>query len=118
MNNNENYPANGASGWADQVLASLDGMERVKSNPFLYTRIIARMEKKAGAWEKVAGLLSKPAFAFATVFVFVAINATVLFRNQAVSEETAARGVNKDQMLAAEFSNSQTYTLVEINEEK
>jgi hypothetical protein len=118
MKNNENNPKNGASQWADQVLASLDGMERAKSNPFLYTRILARMEKRMGVWEKVAGLLSKPAFAFAAVFVFVAINATVLLRSQAVAEEAVAKKPNKEQMLAAEFSMSQSYTLVEINEDK
>jgi len=118
MKNNENNPKNGASNWADQVLASLDGMERVKANPFLYTRILARMEKKMGIWEKAAGLISKPAFAFAAVFVFVAINATVLLRSQAEAEEAVAKKINKEQMLAAEFSYSQTYTLVEINEEK
>jgi hypothetical protein len=118
MKNNEFNPKNGASQWAEQVLGSLDGMERAKANPFLFTRIIARMEKQGGAWEKVAGWISKPAFAFSMVLVFVAINATVLFRSQAEADEAVARKANKDQMLAAEFSNSQVYTLIEENEGK
>lgn len=118
MKNNEINPKNGASQWADQVLGSLDGMERAKANPFLFTRIIARMEKQGGAWEKIAGWISKPVFAFSMVLVFVAVNATVLFRSQAEAEAAVARKANKDQMLAAEFSNSQVYTLIEENEGK
>jgi len=118
MKNRENSPKSDAPQWVNEVLASIDGMERAKSNPFLFTRILARVEKKVGAWEKAASLLSKPAFAFATVFVFVAINATVLFINQAEAQEEVAKMVNKEQMLASEFSNSQTYTLVDINEDK
>jgi|LakMenEpi03Aug12_release.lakeMendotaPanAssembly.Ray.scaffolds.fasta_scaffold130169_2 hypothetical protein len=118
MKNNENNPKKGTSQWADQVLDSLDGMERATANPFLYTRILALMEKKEGTWEKAANWISKPAFAFAMVLVFVAINATVLFRSKAGAEAAVAKKATQEQMLASEFTNTQTYTLVEVNEDK
>lgn len=118
MKNNENNPKKGTSQWADQVLNSLDGMERATANPFLYTRILALMEKKEGTWEKAANWISKPAFAFAMVLVFVAINATVLFRSKAGAEAEVAKKATQEQMLASEFTNTQTYALVEVNEDK
>ena len=36
----------------EQTLQSLDGVKRAEANPFLFTRIQARMNKKASGWER------------------------------------------------------------------
>lgn len=118
MKNNKNIPENGASAWADQVLESLDGMQRAQANPFLFTRVMARLEAETNGWERVAGWLSKPAFAFSAVVLFMAVNASVLLWSQNDREVAVAQKLTAEQALAAEFSNTQTYALVEVNEEK
>jgi hypothetical protein len=64
----------------NETLDSLNGMQKAEPRPFLFTRIMARMnQKEETIWEKIASLVSKPAVAFATVLLFLAINAIVLF---------------------------------------
>ena len=66
----------------DGVLESLDGLQRAEPNPFLYTRVMARINREHDStWEKIANLFSRPVVAFATVILFIAINAIVLFKN-------------------------------------
>lgn len=118
MKKNKINSENGASAWADQVLESLDGMQRAQSNPFLFTKVMARLEAENNGWERVAGWLSKPAFAISAVVLFMAINAGVLLWSQNEGEAAVAHKQTIDQALAGEFSNTQTYALVEVNEEK
>lgn len=63
----------------NETLDSLDGIQKAEPRPFLFTRIMARMnQKEETIWEKTASLVSKPIIAFATVVLFIAFNAFVL----------------------------------------
>ena len=64
----------------DDTLDSLNGIQRAEPIPFLFTRVMALVNNKQNSvWEKLAYVFSKPAVAFATVILFIAINAVVLF---------------------------------------
>jgi hypothetical protein len=64
----------------NETLGSLDGIQKAEPKPFMFTRIMARVnQKEETIWEKLASLVSNPAVAFATVILFIAINAFVLF---------------------------------------
>jgi hypothetical protein len=104
--------------WAEDVLNSLEGIKRAESNPYLYTKITARIEAGNSGWEKVANWISRPAFAFTIISVFVGINITVLTIRQKSAENEMAKKGTVEQMLAGEFSNTPSYSLIEINEEK
>jgi anti-sigma-K factor RskA len=118
MQNYSNKNSNNASEWIEAVMNSLDGMEKAKANPFLYTRLAAKLERQNTTWEKAAYWLAKPAFAVATIAVFLAINITVLTLGQRQTESELAQQRASEQLLASEFTNTQSYQLVEINEEK
>jgi len=62
----------------DKTLQCLDGIKRAEANPFLYTRILARMQKDNG-WEKVISFISRPAVVFATLVILMAINGVTFF---------------------------------------
>ncbi|HSK12355.1 MAG TPA: hypothetical protein VK907_04020, partial [Phnomibacter sp.] len=115
--NTNNHQAHAAQ-WADDVLNSIDGMQRAPANPFLYTRIMARIREANSPWEKVANWVSRPAFAIAGITVFLAINILVIMQDHKAQPAVAVQKLTIDQMLAAEFSNTQTYSLVEVNEER
>lgn len=117
MKNMNNIPGNAASAWANDVLASVDGIQRAQANPFLYTRVMARLQADNNGWERAAGLLSRPAFALSAVVVFIAINAGVLFWSQNEEETSLAQKQTVEQALASEFSYTQTYALVEVNDD-
>ncbi len=118
MKKNNNLTGNNASDWIEEVMNSLDGIKRARANPFLYTRIAARLEKQNTTWEKAAYWLGKPVFAVATISIFLAINISVVLWDQKQSAEALAQQKTSEQLLASEFTNTQSYQLVEINEEK
>ena len=65
----------------DETLESLEGIQKAEPRPFLFTRVMARINKEENsAWEKLASLISRPAIAFATVILFLLINAFVIYR--------------------------------------
>ena len=61
-----------------QTLQCLDGVKRAEANPFLFTRIQARMAKKDGAWERTFSFISKPIIAMAIVLLVMAVNGWAL----------------------------------------
>ena len=62
----------------DKTLQCLDGIKRAEANPFLYTRIKARMQKDSG-WEKVISFITRPAVVFTTLIILIAINGLTFF---------------------------------------
>jgi hypothetical protein len=65
----------------EQTLQCLDGAKRAEANPFLFTRIKARMDRKANVWERSFSFISKPAIAVAIVVMVMAVNGWALWDN-------------------------------------
>lgn len=103
--------------WSDQVIESLDGIERAKSNPFLFTRIMAKLDAKEGNWEKAAYWISRPSFAVVATLLFLTINIFAAFKGEQEKKIVLAKS-NTEQLLATEFSPEVQYTLFELNEDK
>ena len=113
----KNHAASGE--WADQVLGSIDGMEKATANPFLFTRILAQLNQPESNWEKVTNWISKPGFAFGAVALFLSINVWVLIKDkEATNANIAVQARQTEQLLAAEFSGASSYSLVESNDDK
>jgi hypothetical protein len=64
----------------EKTLQSLDNATRAEANPFLFTRIKARMERKNG-WERITYLVTRPAVAFSVLFLVIALNGLVLLNS-------------------------------------
>lgn len=61
----------------EEILNSLHGIERAEPKPFMYTRIMAKMQKEeSNFWAKTGSFIAKPAIA---VFCLVAVLATNLY---------------------------------------
>jgi hypothetical protein len=58
----------------ERTLQSLDGAKRAEANPFLFTRIKARMNKKTNGWERTFSFISKPIIAVAVLVLIMAVN--------------------------------------------
>ena len=63
----------------ERTLESLDSVKRAQANPFLFTRIKARMNKKANGWEGVFSFISRPAIAIAILLLVMAVNGWALW---------------------------------------
>lgn len=68
----------------DQVLNSLDGLERSTPRPFFYGRVETRLrEMHTTLWEKFSSLIAKPRIAYSGVFIILIINLFAIFSNTA-----------------------------------
>ncbi len=63
----------------ERTLQSLDGAKRAEANPFLFTRIKSRMNKKASGWDGLFSFVSKPAIAIAILLIVMAVNGWALW---------------------------------------
>ncbi len=60
---------------SEEVINSLEGIQRAEGSPFLFTRIQARMKKEENRPEMVFfRFITRPAFALAIALFFIAIN--------------------------------------------
>lgn len=74
----------------EQTLQSLDGMARASANPFLYTRIRAKMQQVENSrWEKLFSFISRPVVAIALLLLIMAINGWVVFSSGSAKENIA-----------------------------
>ena len=88
----------------EQTLQCLDGVKRAEANPFLFTRIKARMDRRATLWERTFSFISKPAFAIAIVVVVMAVNGWALWdKSGSGTGETVAADTNVSE-LANEYN--------------
>jgi hypothetical protein len=113
--NNHNIMENQSEKWVSQAMNSLEGIKRANANPFLYTRILARMQEANSRWEKMARFISRPAFAIAATALFLALNMWVVIQKN----DKAFSQAEKEQLFATEYSiTSIHYSLVDPNEVK
>ncbi len=63
----------------ESTLRSLDGVKRAEANPFLFTRIKARMNKEANGWEWIFSFVSRPAIAVAIILLVMVVNGWALW---------------------------------------
>ena len=84
----------------EDILNSLDDVRRAEANPFFYTRLMAKINGRDSRWEKLASLISKPAFAIAVVVLFLVINFAVLYGSSSnassASQDTSSLAVEND----------------------
>jgi hypothetical protein len=100
----------------DKTIGSLDGMQRAEANPYLYTRIKARLEKEERSiWSLATEFVSRPQVAIAAIFVAVLINLTVFFEFR---PEPTQAGQDDEQLFASEYnlSTDTIYDSTEPNE--
>ena len=62
----------------EEILNSLEGIHRASPRPFFYTRVMAQLDQSS-RWEKIASLISRPAFAMAVIVLFLFINSVILY---------------------------------------
>ena len=94
----------------DKTLDSLDGIQRASANPFLFTRIQARLQKEEkNFWSQAFAFISRPAIAFSGVAIAIIINVVVLFESRS---ESLGNIQDEEQVFASEY-NLSTNTIYE-----
>ena len=94
----------------DKSLDSLDGIQRASANPFLFTRVQARLRKQETSfWTQAFAFISRPTVAFAGIAIAIIINVVVLFESR---NESVKITQDEEQVFASEY-NLSTNTIYE-----
>jgi hypothetical protein len=80
----------------EDALNSLDGIERATVRPYFYTRLKARLDREKRDWGGIVGLISRPVYAMAMIFIILTINMWIVFQGK--KESSSAVNVNNAQM--------------------
>lgn len=100
----------------EAALNSLEGIRRAEANPYLYTRIMARMEEQKSTWVRLSSFISRPAFAVIVVGFLISINVLVVgFETQ--DQDNASLTSDQEQVFAAEYATV-NYSLMDNQIEK
>jgi len=75
----------------EEVLKSLDGIEKASPDPFFFTRLEARMQRERSIWEEISSFVAKPLVAFAGLCLIIMINATVILSSEQNNKNTASQ---------------------------
>jgi len=87
---------------ADKTLNSFDGLHRAAPQPYLFTRVKARlMRKEKNAWSTAFSFLSRPTVAFAMILIALFVNAFLFFEFRAEPVQASGEGA---QMFANEYN--------------
>jgi len=97
----------------EEILGSLDHIERAAAPDFFYTRLKARMEKGLADNSSKHWVL-RPVYAVAALLVVLAINAAVIL-NGSKAAETSTTETEVSQSIASEYSINSNLTY-EINQ--
>ena len=89
----------------EETMNSLDGMHRAEANPFLYTRIQARLSARKSVLDKVIAVAGKPVFALTILFVVLVSNISVMVQSSLNSSEQPTEQSNQ-LAVADEYSNN------------
>lgn len=91
----------------EETLQSLEGVQRASANPYLFTRIQARLQNSQDKrWQQIVAVISRPSVAVAGLVLILLLNGAVVFNQEkstAVNNVTVA-GQSGEQTFADEYS--------------
>lgn len=64
----------------DEILNSLEGIQKATLRPYFFTRLEARMQREKNRWYLISSFLTRPAIAMATICMIVALNGYAIAR--------------------------------------
>jgi hypothetical protein len=96
-----------------EALDSLDGIQRAEPQPFFYTRLMGRLQRdQKTIWETMGSFLSRPAVAFAGLFLILMMNVFIVSKRdtdtnpalQTIVEQSTSPVPDNDYVIAASSS--------------
>ena len=88
----------------EKTLESLDGIQRAGANPYLFTRIEARLEKEEKSfWSGALTFISRPSVAVPAIVLTILINTAIFFE---FKSEKVQVPPDEEQVFASEYNLS------------
>ena|SRR5258708_37703639 len=87
-----------------KTLDSFNGIQRAEANPYLFTRVKAKMQtEEKSFWGKAFAFISRPSVSFTAIVVAIFINAAVFFEFRSKPVQTTQE---EEQVFASEYNLS------------
>lgn len=99
----------------DEVLQSLDKINRASPRPFLFTRLDARMMHQKNIWENLSSFVARPVVAFACICFVLIINTTAIFMSDNTNNSQPQQG---NELATADEYSQVSSTLYEFENPK
>ena len=100
----------------EETLNSLDGVKQATANPFLFTRIKARLEREEkGFWIRAFSFISRPAIAVSAIVIVILINAAVFLEFRS---ETGREAPDENEQVFANEYNLSSNTIYDATIEQ
>ncbi len=97
----------------EEILNSLDGIQRAEPAPFFYTRVHARLlENQNSPVLSAFRLITRPSFVMAIVMLIVFVNGYLMYNRSMEQQNQDEIG----QTIAAEYGRQSTINPYELNE--
>ena len=88
----------------EKTLESLNGVQRAAANPYLFTRIEARLEKEERSfWSRALTFISRPSVAVPAIVLTILINTAIFFEFKSEKVQTPQ---DEEQVFASEYNLS------------
>lgn len=97
----------------EEIINSLDGIQRAEPAPFFYTRVHARLLKsQTTPFLPIFKIISRPQFVMAMVMLIILVNGYIMYTRNKMQFNQEEMG----QTIAAEYSRQNTINPYELNE--
>lgn len=97
----------------EEIINSLDGIQRAEPAPFLYTRVHARLIRNENSMVfTIFRYITKPSFVMALVMLIILINGYIMFNRIEMQEHQE----EMNQSIAAEYGRQNAINPYELNE--
>ena len=88
----------------EKTLESLNGIQRAAADPYLFTRIEARLEKEEKSfWSRALTFISRPSVAVPAIVLTILINTAIFFEFKSEKVQTPQ---DEEQVFAGEYNLS------------
>lgn len=97
----------------EEIINSLEGIQRAEPAPFFYTRVHAKLlENQNSPVLSAFRLITRPAFVMAIVMLIVLVNGYIMYNRSLLQQNQDEIG----QTIAAEYGRQSTINPYELNE--
>ncbi len=89
----------------EEIMGSLNDIQRVSPRPYFFTRVIARLDKTAeeNIWKPARPIFARPAFVIAALCLIVAVDSLFFLRKQQEETPVAQSTDQNEQTIATEY---------------
>ncbi len=109
MNDNNNIQLR-----IDAILSSTDGITRAGANPYLHTRIMARLGEEKSVWAVISGFITRPAIVLSTLCFIIIVNVFVVLNTKENAATTTAQTNNLNDNEYQQMASATTYDYVSV----